>query len=274
MRHLQKFPSCLVMVLFLIIMMASTSAFAVEQVRIGGTGGALGAIKKLAGEFQRRHPGIVITVLPSLGSAGGIKAVLAEAIDVGISSRPISDKEHGAVSRELGRTAFVFAVPKNNPARGFTLKEIENIYSGVTRTWPDGRHIRAVLRPVTEYDTMLLKSMSPGMDRVVTEALSREGMIIAITDQDNAEALERVPGVFGTITLAQIFCEALPLKALSLDGVKPGPDTLSRGKYPYSKTYYLITKPEVRQPVRRFLDFVYSAQGREILSRCGYHIAR
>lgn len=251
----------------------STSAFARDQVRIGGTGGALAAMKKLATAFQRTNPGIDIIVLPSLGSSGGIKAVFAGALDVGISSRPLADKEHGAVSRELCRTAFVFAVPKTNPVQGVTLKEIESIYSGLTRTWSDGRHIRLVLRPVTEYDTMLLRSMSPGMDRVVTEALYREGMIIAITDQDSAKAIEQVPGAIGTMTLGQIFCEKLPLKALSLDGVRQGTDTLARGNYRYFKTYYLITKPDARQPVRRFLDFVYSAQGREILSRCGYHIS-
>lgn len=239
---------------------------------VGGTGGALAVMKKLASEFQRTRPGITIKVLPSLGSSGGIKAVLSGALDVGVSSRPLKAEEQGAVARPFGRTPFVFAVRKNTPVSGFTLKEIEAIYSGRTGNWFDGRRIRVVLRPAAEYDTSLLKSMSREMDLAIREALLREGMIVAITDQDSADAIETIPGALGTITVAQIVAEKRPFKVLSLDGVRPGPDTLAGGSYPYFKTYYLVTKPGSPRAVREFTDFIFSSRGRKILSRCGYQI--
>jgi phosphate transport system substrate-binding protein len=273
-RAAARSPLKIISFLLILSTVWTSLSSAAEQVRIGGTGGALAAMRKLASEFQRSHPGVAITVLPSLGSTGGIRAVLSGALDLGISSRRLSDAEQGVVAHELGRTPFVFAVRKDNPATGTTIGDIEAIYTGATRTWPNGQRLRVVLRPEAEYDTALLKSMSPGMERAVNEALSREGMIVAVTDQDNAQTIEKVPGALGTTTMAQIITEELPFKMLSLNGVRPGLDTLGNGSYPYFKTYYLVEKPGSRPVVRDLVRFILSSRGREILSRCGYRTLR
>lgn len=264
--------SLFIIILFTTICPASASAG--EELRIGGTGGALAVMRKIASAFQRDNPGTAVTILPSLGSSGGIKAVLAGKLDLGLSSRPLDAGEQGAVAREFGRTPFVFVVRRNNPASGFKLAEIENIYSGRVGNWPDGGRIRVVLRPSAEYDTTLLKSMSPEMDRAVTEALQREGMIVAITDQDSADAIEKIPGAVGTVTLGQLVSEDRPFKVLSLDGVRPGADALASGAYPYFKAYYLIMRPDAPRAAREFRDFLFSARGSGILSRCGYRVVR
>ncbi len=268
----------LLRIAFLIVplsMICPASAPAGEQLVIGGTGGALAAMKTLASVFRRDHPEVSIKVLPSLGSSGGIRAVIAGALDLGVSSRPLKGGEQGAVAQTIGRTPFVFVTRKEAPPSGLTIREIEAIYAGRTRTWPDGRPLRVVLRPEAEYDTSLLKSMSPDMERIVTEALTREGMIIAITDQDNAHAIATVPGALGTTTMAQIICENLPFKTLSLEGVRPGRNTLASGAYPYFKTYYLVVARTGARPiVRALVDFILSSRGRAILTRCGYQPSR
>lgn len=207
--------------------------------------------------------------MPSLGSTGGIKAVIDGTLDMGISSRTLNDREQGAQAREFARTPFVFAVAINNPVSNITIGELADIYGDRTRTWPDNRPIRIVLRPSTEFDTSLLKSLSQDMDRAVTDALGRQGMIVAITDQDSAAAIEKIPGALGTTTLGQIISEKRRLKILSLNGVKPGP-SVSAAIYPYFKTYYLVTKTDPRPIVRQFIDFLQSPQGRDILTRSGY----
>lgn len=249
-------------------------ASAQEQLRIGGTGGALAVMKKLASGFQRSHPGITIAVLPSLGSAGGIKAVLAGALDLSVSSRPLNASEQGVAARVMGRTPFVFVVQRNSPVSALTMEELEALYAGRTRNWPDGRPVRIVLRQEAESDTSLLKSMSPGMARSVTEALSREGMVMAITDHDNANAIETIPGAIGAISLGQLLCEERPFTILSLNGLLPGRDTTAPGAYPYVKTYYLVMKSGARGALQEFTDFIFSARGRAILSRCGYWTVR
>lgn len=98
---------------------ASAQAY---EIKIGGTGAALGTMQVLAQAYAESQPNAKITVLPSMGSGGGIKAVLAGAIEIGLSSRPLSEAEAkaGAVAVELGRTPFVFATALANKATGIT----------------------------------------------------------------------------------------------------------------------------------------------------------
>ena len=48
--------------------------------KIGGTGAALGTMRILADQFVRMRPDISVVIPDSLGSGGGIKAVLAGAL--------------------------------------------------------------------------------------------------------------------------------------------------------------------------------------------------
>ena len=70
-------------------------------IRIGGTGGAYGSLTQVATSFQKKYPNVRFDFIPSLGSTGGIKAVIAGSIDLGLSSRPLTDAElhQGAVVR-------------------------------------------------------------------------------------------------------------------------------------------------------------------------------
>lgn len=247
-----------------------TTSAAAGELRIGGTGGALGLMKQLAAEYRKSHPAARISILPSVGSSGGIKAVKAGALDIAVTSQPLSATEPGLKQHGLGRTPFVLAVGKNNPVSSVSLKELPAMYTGLKSSWPDGRTSRPVLRPATEYDTSLLKSMSPEMEQAVAAALAREGMILAVTDQDNALAIERTPGALGTTTLGQITSEGRRLKALELDGVRPGLDTLAHGTYHYSKSYYFVTRTEAGPAVKEFLEFVHTPACQRMMARLDY----
>lgn len=77
-----------------------------ETLRISGTGVALGGIILLGDAFEAENPGTTIEVLPSLGSSGGIKALLAGALGLSVSSRPLKDdeKEGGAMAKIYAST--------------------------------------------------------------------------------------------------------------------------------------------------------------------------
>jgi phosphate transport system substrate-binding protein len=101
-------------------------------------------------------------------------------------------------------------------------------------------------------------------------AFSRKGMSIAMTDQDGADMIEKVPGALGTTTLAQILTEKRAINPLALNGVAPTPDALKDGSYPHFKTLYLITKGDASGHSRRFVDFALSAGSRPILLKTGH----
>ena len=260
--------------LFSVIWMtlATSPAQAGDVLKLGGSGSCLGTMQLLAVAFQKSHPDVQITVVPSLGSSGGIKAVSAGALDIGLSARPLKEDERrlGVTAIEYGRTPFVIATASSNYASGITTAQLENIYAGKLTTWPDGKPLRLVLRPASESDNDILKGMSPNMRVAVSYALGRKGIAQAFTDQDNADAIEKIPGTVGTTTLAQILAERRALKALSLNGATASPETIAGGNYPYYKTLFMVTSSEAKPLAREFVTFVRSQEGRAILIQNGH----
>lgn len=247
-----------------------------ETITIGGTGCALGGVHAVAKAFEKTHPGIRIKIVPSLGSGGGIKAVLAGSLDLALSARPLSgiERSQGAEAIEYARTPFVFVNASKAEDVALSLQQVASVYSGERQRWPDGTPIRLVLRPETDTDTLFLKAMSPAMEKAVQQALKRQGMLEAVTDQDNADLLVKIRGAFGASTYAQILSENRPLRPLSLDGVRPSLETLASGAYPFYKTFYAVTRHGSSSPAtRRFIEYLESPEGRAILTRTGHLVA-
>lgn len=246
-----------------------------ESMKIGGTGAALGTMQVLAEAFKKSHPDAQVLIVPGLGSSGGRKALLGGAVDIAITSKAANsvEKLEGAVAMVYGRSPFVFATSQKNPASALTADEIIAIWNGKTTTWPNGQRLRLILRPATDSDTDVLKSISPAMEQAVKNALAREGMQMAITDHDSVIAIETVPGALGTSTLALINSEKRSLKALAINGVTPSPKTIADGTYPYFKSMYLLTKAkQPSQATQEFVSFVLSTRGREILGQLGHWV--
>jgi phosphate transport system substrate-binding protein len=245
-----------------------------DEFRIGGTGSALGIMRLLAADFMSEHPDVRIKVLRSLGSGGGIKAAMAGAIGLGVSSRPLKEEERsrGAVETEFARTPFVFAVSTSSQVRAITPDELAHIYAGKKKTWADGSPIRIVLRPDGDIDTKIIKSISPELQRAVLAAEARPGVQFSVTDQDAANDLEKIPGAIGPGSLAVILSEKRALRALVLDGKEPTAKNAASGVYPYYKRLFLVTGATRPPNVARFIEFVQSPAARRILANNGLWI--
>lgn len=242
-----------------------------ETLKIGSTGSAIGMLKMLAAGFEKSHRGIAVEVLPSLGSSGAIKAFLQGAIDVAVSSRSLSESEklQGLSLRDLARTPLVAVTERGTAQTGLTSGELVRIYSGDQKAWADGRRIRPIMRLASEADTLILKGISPEMNAAVDRALSREGMQIAATDQENIALIAKIPGSLGFATLAQCVTESSPVKILAFDGVAPDRRALSDLAYPLWKSFSVVTGPSLSGRGALFVDFATSAEGGRIVERAG-----
>jgi len=272
---LQEYQKRLMRMLFLsVAILCSTlpsTAFAEEVLKIGGVGSALGSIKILAGAFEKTHPGIKVTVLPSLGSAGAIKAVSKNVIDIGISGRALEDEESklGLTVIEYARTPFIFVTNKDVNISNVTTEEIIRIYRGEKKTWPDGKRIRTPLRPLGDTEMLIAKKISPEVNMAIEITLFSHGMLMAATAQENAKNIGKTPGAFGFCTLTQVIAERQPLKILSYNGIIPSNKNLSNGSYPLFMPLLIVTNKNNSVPVRKFLYFIRSPEGRRILEKTG-----
>ncbi len=245
-----------------------------EEFKVGGTGAALGTMQRLAEEFTARNPDIRLTTVPSLGSGGSIKAVVAGAIGLAVTSRPMNESERklGAVEMEYARTPFVFAVSTRSRVTAITSAELADIYAGKRVAWDDGSPVRIVLRPASDIDTEMVRNISPEMRRALAVAEARPGVQFSVNDQDAANDLEKIRGAIGPSSLALIASERRALRALKLDGREPTPMNAASGAYPYYKRLFMVTGARRSAAVERFVDFAQSPAGRKILISNGQWI--
>ncbi len=258
----------------LLLCLAATGAEAAE-LQLGGSGATLGTMRLLADAYTARHPETTFVVLPSMGSSGGIKAALAGAVALGLSTRPLTPAETaaGAEAVEYGRTPFVFATAPGTPVDGVSTRQLADIYAGRLTEWPDGTRIRMILRPVSDSDNEAIKAISLEVRQGLEAAEKRPGMAFAVTDQEAAKAIATTPGGIGPSTLALIRSEHPGLKALKLNGIAPSPDALADGSYALDKPMLMVRTPHTPPEALDFLAFVRSDAGRAILVQTG-HLVR
>ena len=246
-------------------------AQAAETIRINGSGSALDMMKPLIAAYKKLHPGVRIVMEKPLGSSGAVKALLAGSLNLVASSKPLKPEEIalGALSRDYGRTPLVIVTGKSVRKADITSKELIDIYNGKTTAWPDGVRLRLVLRPQSDIDTAILRSLSPEMDRAVSAAQERPGMLVAVTDPEANETIARTPGAIGASALCGLLVEQPPLSPLSLNGVRASAQTLAAGHYPLAKKIQFVTIGKTSAPVEELLAFIYSPTGRAIAAKVG-----
>ncbi len=261
-----------------VVLLASACAFAQSAglVRITGTGSATGGMQLLAKAYVSANPGARVEVLPALGSAGGISALLEGKIEVAVSNRSPSEAEmarQALQSVEYARTAFVIAAHRDVGVSAVTGAELAAMYAEGAATFPNGKRARPVLRLSDATDTRLIKAMGPAVSAALDNAHSRRGMLNGNTDTDTADLIEKTPGAFGPSSLALIASESRPLVALAIDGKAPTNANVASGDYPWFKPMFLVTGAQPSAETQRFVAFARSAAGRRILESHG-HLSR
>ena len=250
----------------------ANAASANESLRIGGTGSGIGGIQILAAAFGKLHPGVTIEILPALGSAGGIAALLDNRLDLAISNRLPNDaelKKARMVAVIYARTPFVMAVHKNLGVSTLSNTELAVIYGTTVAEFPNGKRARPILRLNDSTDTNLLKAFSPAVALAVDSANARRGMLSAATDSDTADLVEKTPGGISVSTLALIESERRPLIALAIDGKQPTLDNLAKGIYPHSKSLVAIHQGQSAS-ASRFVAYLQSPEARALMRAHGH----
>lgn len=253
------------------VLCAAAPGLGAETLRMGGTGASIATFGLLAREYRKQDPSFQLDIVPNLGSAGGIQALLGGAIQISATTRPLKSEERAKGAREFayGRTAFVMVTARPG-LDGLSTGDIADLYAAAQPRWPDGQPVRLVLRPAHDSDSTLLAALSPAVKAALMQAMAREGMVVAMTDQEAVEAVERLPGALGTSTLALLMAENRRVKPLALDGVAPTLANLESGRYPHVKTMYLVLREDAPPAAVKFGEFIRSEAGQRLLARTGH----
>lgn len=243
------------------------------ELRISGSGSGLAVLKLLGQRFEKSDPGTRVRILPSIGSSGGIRAVADGKLDLACSSRSLNAEEaaRGIQEHTFASSPMVFAVQKSNPAAELEFSLLLGMYEGRVLAWPSGLPVRVVLRPKSDTAHGHLSAISKAMAAAVDKAHTRPGAIVAMTDQENADQLEKSPGSLGSLTLGQLLSEMRALKPLPWNGIQPTLENQANGTYPFSIPLILFFRKDPGNPeAARFLQFLETLAAKEILRKNGF----
>lgn len=253
-------------IIFLTALSLGTSA--TEMVRLGGVGSITPLAELLARDFQQRNPKISVQISPvPLGSSGSFRALAAQKIDLALTGRRPKNSEPTGDVLLWARTPLVFASKDGIRPKGFSLKDIADIYAERLNVWDNNKSISLVMRNSAESETANLKAMSPDIAASVNQALARPGMTVAENDLDAFDILSRNAGSFGTVALGLVRSKKSTLNIFSVDGHLASSKGVANSAYPWFRYYWLVKGTSLSASTEKFVAYLQSPPAINIMER-------
>ncbi len=243
--------------------------FAGQKIVVSGTGDNQELLRVLAGRLMEKLGEGEIVVPDTIGSSGGIKALAKGDIDIARVARPLKKNEEslGLKYRQFATAPIVFVVhPDVTGIDNITTEQIVAVYSGKMRDWSELGARPGKIYPITREagDSCLIVlgerlAGFAGIEKPVSKPI--------YTTQETVDALTRHSGTFGFVPMPVIV--GTKLKVLKVDGVYPSSENILSRQYKLSLPFALVCRDEPRGLSKRFIDFVFSNEGRDIMMKMG-----
>lgn len=202
------------------------------------------------------------------GSGTGIKSVIAGTVEIGNSSRSLTDEEksQGLIENIVAIDGIAIITDKNNTITNLTKEQLISIYTGEITNWKDvgGKDQRIVV---------VGREASSGTRGAFEEILEIKDKCKYANELNEAGAVvakvQQTPGAIGYISLDNI---TDTVKAIQLDGIVVSEETVKNGLYKLQRPFVMATKGEVSkqsEQVQAVFQFINSDKGQKVLEKVG-----
>ena len=236
-----------------------------DGLRMAGSGSNLPITRVLSSAFSLAESQHAV-VHASIGSGGGIQALLDGVIDIALVSRPLreGEREQGLVAIPYARVPVVIAVHSSVPDSRLTRAELVEIFDGTRRTWSDGSRIVVLQRERGDSSHVAVDRVVPTFAEANERAYAEARWRVLYRDDAMREALADTSGAIGLFGEGSI-PSSLPIKALAIDDVLPSVETVRSGAYPFHKDFAFVTRGEPEGQAAAFIAFALSPAGRSLV---------
>ncbi|PCJ18393.1 MAG: phosphate-binding protein [Candidatus Cloacimonadota bacterium] len=248
-------------------------------IKISGSTTVLPVISKAAEAYRILNPDVHI-LINSGGSGVGFSQFSKGIVDIGMMSRDISDHEktsNKGINYEIntiGRDAVAVALSSEIFDSGVTtlnLKQIRKIYMGEIKNWkilggPD-RKIFVIDKEKSRGTRHVFMKNVFGNEHQNTPGTS----LVTGSNNEELSALTQSNAAIGMISHSWLNNEVKGAN-LNIKGkiIEPTLKTILSDNYPLSRNLNLISKKSAKPEVKKFLDFILSAQGQKFVTKSGY----
>jgi len=240
-----------------------------SQLVIAGSGVNLPVFSRIVAMYKEQHDGRNISMPPSIGSSGAVKALADGAIHIGLASRPLRDfeKKFGIEQIEFARIPMVAAVHKDTKIGSLSVSELEAIYSGKRKTWDNGTNIVPIFREEGDSGLLLIEKALPSLHKVLQSQQRPPTGKFCYTEEAVIASLQRIPGAIGFTDMGTVNLLQVPVNTTLLyGGLSNGADM----KRPIFRPLYIITRENSPKAVSEFIEFCFSQQVSRFMKNSGY----
>ncbi len=263
------------------------SAWRTQSITLAGSTTVLPIANASAIDFMNMYSQVIVTVSGG-GSGTGYSNIIDDVVDIGMGSREPKQSEIENAENK-GRPMYLYPIALDavcvvvNPSVasggpvGLTLKNIGQIFSGEYTRWnqiaedlPDEEIFVVVREPGSGTRGTFEEFTMDPWDYEVTSA--------ANTRQSNPEVVTTVSGIpysIGYVGFGFLNDDMSTISVYSEsegDLVLPTTTTIADQSYPMSRYLYFVTneRPASGSLTDRFMDFIYSPAGQEIVEQKGF----
>lgn len=237
------------------------------EIKIAGGTAHIPVMKEAARRIQTVNPEIQISIAGG-GSGVGVKQVGEGLVDIGNTGKKPSDAEISKYGLHLFQWAIdgvSVIVNPGNKVRALTREQVKDIYAGKIANW---KEVGGADKPVTLYT----RDESSGTREVFWKTGLKEGAIagnanFVVSNGAMKAAVSQDPNGIGYVSVGHI---DESVAAVAFDGVMPSSQTVKEGKYGIARGLYSNTKGEPTGLTKKFLDYLMTAEGQQIVAEQGF----
>jgi phosphate transport system substrate-binding protein len=177
----------------------------------------------------------------------------------------------------IAKDAFVFIVNGNNTLTNITQDQIRDIYSGRVTNWKGISGNDDVIIPYQRDENSgsqtIFQSIMGGEEAVkpIIQGRYRPWGMFGMLEMVASQYYNYNSAIGYTFLFYLNHMAGSPnVKALSIDGIPPAGDTLRSGSYPFTRTVYAVSAGNESENTKRFVQWITSAQGQDLVEKTGY----
>ncbi|MCX7832266.1 MAG: phosphate ABC transporter substrate-binding protein [Actinobacteria bacterium] len=236
------------------------------SLKIAGSTSVFPLITEVAEEFKKENTQYNVEVQAG-GSNVGIQSVLSGAVQIGMSSRDLTEDElkSGLKPTTIAYDCIVVIVNPKNKIDNLSLEQIRDIYTGKIKNWKElgGKDSKIIVvnRDEASGTREAFKKLVLGDSDFVDTAIIQPGTgQVKSFVSSNEDAIGYIS--FGVVDST--------VKVVKVDNIEPSIENIKNGSYKITRKLYLLTKGEPEGLSKEFIDYVLSDRIQETIVKKHY----
>ncbi len=237
------------------------------EIKIAGGTAHIPVMKEAAARIMSCNQDIRISIAGG-GSGVGIKQVGEGLIDIGNSGRKAKEEEisrYGLVMHKWAIDGVAIVVNPANHVLSLTQEQVSAIFAGKIGNWQEvGGEDRQI--------NLYTRDESSGTREVFWKKALAKGDIaksanFVISNGAMKGAISQDPHGIGYVSVGHIDDSIVPV---AFNGIEPSMENVKSGKFSIARGLYSNTKGEATGLVKKFIDYLYTDEGQQIIAEKGF----